>query len=115
MDTVIADFYDAKDAQSWNGLLADLAIDEPDQRIDAIVSTTCANTFKRYNDQLLAIHDARKSKFRIICTIHHADSHNLNWLIPYFATWEQRNSLVLLGLSQQCACLALLDTLLTNP
>jgi hypothetical protein len=106
MDAVIADFYDSSHTKEWDQLVADLAIEDPrDQRIDAIVSTTCGETLRKSNQQLLDVHDARKSKFRIICTLHHADIHNLDSLVALLAPWVQRNSLVLQGLSQQYVAL----------
>jgi hypothetical protein len=102
MDAVIADFYDSSHTEEWDQLVADLAVEDPrDQRIDAIVSTTCGETLRKSNQQLLDVHDARKTKFRIICTLHHADIHNLDSLVALLAPWVQRNSIVLQGLSPQ--------------
>ena len=101
MQDVIAPFWDGR-AHKWGELVRAMSIEEPaEQRIDVLISTTCASTLQTNNTELLDAWDARDTKFRLVCVVHHAFIKDLTWMHTYMHEWAKRDSLVLIGLADQ--------------
>ena len=99
MKEIARSFYN-ETTSYWATLLEKLPLEDED-RIDVVISTTCTETLAQKGKELLEIHDARKTKFRLICTVHHGEPDDLAAFHSRLVPWVERDSLVLLGLSDQ--------------
>lgn len=116
MRSIIQEFF-PESARGWRELLERLTLDTTsddeatvdreedahveDDRIDAIISTTCTTTLQEQGEELIRLHDQRTSKFRLVCVLHHTYTSDIDKMMPLLRPWVQRDSLVLVGLSDQ--------------
>lgn len=106
---IIGPFFNSSSSLlSGYGALSEAVVNGDPERgevIDVVISTTCSNTISndKVNSALLHAWDARPAgrKFRIVCILHHTSPGDVNKLVPKLNDWVNRDSIVMVGLSDQ--------------